>query len=449
MGKFRNRLLDIPVSIGESPSRKRILFIGEAVSMSHVARPVVLAKWAKEAGYAVVFACGKSYCHVAMAEGFQPEDITTIPSELFYKRLFRGQFFYTKAELETYVEAERSLISRIKPDLVVGDFRLTLELSTHLTGIPYLNLMNAHWSPGRKRRLPPPRGGIFGLMPPMVRNTLFRMIEPIAFKQFGKPLDCVRRQYGLPELGDFRRHYTAGTWCGYMDLPSLVEVASLPKNHSYIGPVIWKPFGMPFPSDTTEKSNSRRKHAYVSMGTSGDNGLLPAILKALTAHDFSIVLSGISLSEEAGLRTEVKGLSGRCIAAPFFDPDEILQSATLTVCHGGSGTVYQSLKAGVPVLAIPANPDQTLVSESVEEKGCGILLDSSRANVQRISEAISELTTGNRYQKGARALSEAIQRWDTQSVWLGLLHRVFPHADRSAEKLAAKRARASERTRIR
>ncbi|MFH1022789.1 MAG: nucleotide disphospho-sugar-binding domain-containing protein, partial [Planctomycetota bacterium] len=299
--------------------------------------------------------------------------------------------------------------------------------------------MNAHWSPGRERRLPPPQSGIWGYMPSVVRNALFRLIEPIAFKQFGKPLDRVRKQYGISELGDFRKHYTAGTWCGYMDLPGLVEVDTLPRNHHYIGPVIWKPFGMPFPSGT---SNSKRKLAYVSMGTSGNNGLLPAILKALVSHDFSIALSGVSLREEAELREMVQGLSDRCVAAPFFDPDEILQSATLTVCHGGSGTVYQSLKAGVPVIAIPSNPDQTLVAEAAEEKGCGILIDPSRATSQRISEAIAELTTGNRHQKGAQALLEAINDWDTQSVWVGLLNKilpvVLPQKDLAAAKHEAK-----------
>ncbi|MFH1021892.1 MAG: hypothetical protein V1809_00710, partial [Planctomycetota bacterium] len=188
MERFRNRWATTgSESIAKKPTRKRILFIGEAVSVSHVARPVVLAKWAKSAGYDVVFACGKAYSRVARTEGLNPEEIVTISPELFYKRLSRGQFFYTEAELKAYVEAERELIARIKPDLVVGDFRLTLAISTRLAGIPHLNLMNAHWSPGRERRLPPPQSGIWGYMPSVVRNALFRLIEPIAFKQFGKP----------------------------------------------------------------------------------------------------------------------------------------------------------------------------------------------------------------------------------------------------------------------
>ncbi|MFH1023179.1 MAG: glycosyl transferase family 1, partial [Planctomycetota bacterium] len=152
MERFRNRWATGSASsesIAKKPARKRILFVGEAVSVSHVARPVVLAKWAKSAGYDVIFACGKAYSRVARTEGLNPEEIVTISPELFYKRLSRGQFFYTEAELNQYIEAERALIARIKPDLVVGDFRLTLAISTRLAGIPYLNLMNAHWSPGR------------------------------------------------------------------------------------------------------------------------------------------------------------------------------------------------------------------------------------------------------------------------------------------------------------
>src|SRR5438046_1250123 len=84
----------------------RILFVGEAVSLAHVGRPAVLARWAREAGYDVHFACGSAFASVARAEGFAPYNLRTLDAATFYLRLNAGNFFYTADELEAYVHAE-------------------------------------------------------------------------------------------------------------------------------------------------------------------------------------------------------------------------------------------------------------------------------------------------------------------------------------------------------
>jgi len=114
---------------------RRILFVGEAVSLAHVARPAVLARWAREAGHEVFFACGSRYAGVARSEGLEPIELPTVGAALFYRRLSQGRFFYRFEELREYVRAELELIGRLKPDLVVGDFRLTLPISAKLAGV--------------------------------------------------------------------------------------------------------------------------------------------------------------------------------------------------------------------------------------------------------------------------------------------------------------------------
>ena len=52
----------------------------------------------------------------------------------------------------------------------------------------------------------------------------------------------------------------------------------------------------------------------------------------------------------------VPGLNERSVMGDLCDPAAILRKARLTVCHGGNGTVYQSLQADVPVLCLAYNP---------------------------------------------------------------------------------------------
>src|SRR6185369_11696633 len=90
----------------QSSGKPRILFVGEAVALSHVSRPAVLANWAREAGYDCHFACGSAFASIAHAEGFVPHELVTIQARDFYARLNACNFFYSVDELEEYTRAE-------------------------------------------------------------------------------------------------------------------------------------------------------------------------------------------------------------------------------------------------------------------------------------------------------------------------------------------------------
>ncbi len=42
------------------------------------------------------------------------------------------------------MKADLALLEEIGPDLVIGDFRLSLGISCRVLGIPYVSLVNAH-----------------------------------------------------------------------------------------------------------------------------------------------------------------------------------------------------------------------------------------------------------------------------------------------------------------
>ena len=71
---------------------KRILFLGEGVCLAHVGRPSVLARWAREAGYDVHFACGQEYAKIAQQEGHNPIFLKTFRDE-HWRRISQAKFF--------------------------------------------------------------------------------------------------------------------------------------------------------------------------------------------------------------------------------------------------------------------------------------------------------------------------------------------------------------------
>lgn len=398
----------------------KILFIAEGVSVAHVARPALLARWAAEAGHEVHFACGRDFAWVARGEGLNPVGIETVRPEDFYSRLSCGKFFYTSGDISRYISAEIELISRIEPDLVVGDFRLTLPVSAWYAGVKCMSLANAYWSPAAGRRLTPPENGFFGLLPEPVRETLFAALRPLAFRMFAAPLDRARKQHGLRSFSDFREHYTAGDYCAFMDLRSLVPLPTVPANQFYLGPVIWHPRGLPGP-DLGALGN-QRPLAYVTMGSSGDRNLLPEICRAALAAGCELVVSGVRRDGESELRAAVPGLAGRSVLGQFFSPGSVLARAALTICHGGNGTVYQSLEAGVPAVCLAANPDQFLMSEAVQRAGAAVV-----ARPSALPAAIMKALDGA-HAAAARRVAGEIAAADTRSTWLSHLETLRPAA---------------------
>ncbi len=56
----------------------------------------------------------------------------------------------------------------------------------------------------------------------------------------------------------------------------------------------------------------------------------------------------------------------------WVDQADVLARADLVVCHGGSGTTYGALAAGVPVVAVPMFADQFENARRVTAAGAGI-----------------------------------------------------------------------------
>lgn len=63
---------------------------------------------------------------------------------------------------------------------------------------------------------------------------------------------------------------------------------------------------------------------------------------------------------------------------PWVDQDDVLAVADLVVCHGGSGTTWGSLRAGVPLVVVPMFGGQFTNAEAVVRAGAGVTVDPQR-----------------------------------------------------------------------
>lgn len=398
----------------------KILFLAEAVSLAHIGRPLMLTSWAKENSHQVHFASGAKGIATLKAIDSEIEhtEIFSISGETFYQRINQGKFFYTPDELEKYVADEIKVIEKVQPDIIVSDFRLTSAVSARVMKIPLINLSNAYWSPHFECKFPAPHTGIFGWMPELFRARLFNLIRPIAFKTFGKELNFLRKKYNLSSVDDFRTHYTAGDYTLYMDHPEFINLKVPPFRHSFLGPVIWSPI-------IKEKiKNVKKNNIYITMGSSGNNQVLTEIIKACLKLERHMIISGISNTEVETLISLFPELKEKAIMKHLVDANEVLENCDLTICHGGSGTVYQSLIANTPVLCFPHNPDQGLVALAVKEGNWGSAILPSQSNSNFIYQAIINILNDSNINQAVNQFSKKLIAHDTKNQWLTFLSNI-------------------------
>lgn len=394
--------------LNKKQHKKRILFIGEEVTLAHIVRPLTLAASLNKEKYDVFFGSGNKYKDIMEKYHFQFYTLPTISSTSFLTRLKYGRPLYLEEELRAYVDAEIACIEEISPHLIVGDFRLSLGISADLFNIPYVCLSNAHWSPYSTQPFPVPDHNLLKIIGHRTAKILLPSVLPFIFWYHACSFNKLRKSFGLSPIGNLKNIYTYGTWTLYTDIPSIAPTSNLPVNHKYVGPVTWAP-DIKLP-DWWQKIKNDYPIIYVTMGSSGNTTVLGNILKALNA------VTCIGLVATAG-RIDIQQFSNKIFIENYLPAFDVIKKASLVICNGGSATAYQALSLGVPILGFPSNADQFFTMESIENNGAGICLRSCEASAENIQLAINQIINNEKFQNSAKKLATEISLYDSKRLF--------------------------------
>lgn len=390
--------------------RRRILFIGEAVTLAHVARPVALAQGLDPRQYAITLACDARYHSLFAASSFEPRPLRTIPSAQFLHCLAKGKPVYDVATLRAYVRNDLALIDAAQPDLVVGDFRISLGVSARVAGVPYFTITNAYWSPYSQLPFPLPEHPMTQLLGVTVPQALFTLTRPLVFAYHARPLNRVRRDYGLPSLSfDLREVYTDADQTLYADIPYFVPTAPLPSHHHWLGPILWSPSVEPPPWWATLPDD--RPIVYVTLGSSGaGDRLLPIVLQGLANLPVTVIAATAGGPAPTPLPDNAR-------VAAYLPGVEAAARSRLVICNGGSLTTQQAVAAGVPVIGIAGNMDQHLNMLCMERAEAGVRLRAGRLSSSQLRMTAETVLQSRRYHEGVARLRQTMQQHNTNEVF--------------------------------
>lgn len=412
----------------------RVLFFAEAVTLAHLARPLALAAALDADRHTLMLACDPRMAAFVGAGPWQRVDLRSIPSAQFTAALARGTPVFDHATLEAYAAQDLALIKAHRPDVVVGDFRLSLSVSARLAGVPYLAISNAYWSP--HYRNPHQRGPDVLPVLPMTRmlplplaRALFVLARPLAYAVHCRPLNRLRRQHGMPGFGnDLRRAYTDADHLLIADDPLLYPVDAA-SGHSHVGALAWSPPAAQ-PAWWNEAA-SDQDVVYVGVGSSGPPAMLATAIDALSTLPVRVIATSAGAPPPQHMPDNAR-------IAPYLPGAEAAARSRLVVCNGGSLAVQQALAAGVPVLGLASNMDQFLNMAPIESAGAGLALRTDRANAASIRAACQRLLDDASFTTAARRLQPRMQpRPDLGAVFDAVADRLLSSRTRPAAESTA------------
>lgn len=401
--------------------RKKILFIGEAVSLAHVTRPLVLALSLDPSRYEIHFACDPRYHSLLkLPLHIQYWPIHSSPSESFIRGADRGGYVWQPQEIEKFVQEELGLFARLAPALIVSDFRMSVTISAELARIPYATLTNIYWSPFRRLGF-----DAFPTWPLQfrVRRNLERWLMPWRQTSLTAAFNQVRQAHDLPLIKGFLHLITRGNYTLYAEPPGLVPTESLPAHHVLLGPVVWSP-RVPYPP-WWQKWDSTLPVIYITLGSTGAAQRLPKIIDALQNLPVTLIVA------TAG-RIQLPSMPPNVLVADYLPGAEVCRLAAGVVCNGGSPTAYQALSEGTPVVGIWSNLDQYLNMSTIERAGAGLCVRASHQEADTVHRMVSSLLQQPGYRAAAQKMAELFGACDAT--------REFPRFLDSLPELAAKDA---------
>lgn len=359
----------------------KLLVLAEGATLAHVARPYVLAQSLAHNGHEIVFACPAELKWVTEGAAFPVVPLLCQSPAKFARRLERGQPLYDLHTLDQYVKDDLDLIRQHTPDLVLGDFRLSLSVSARLAGVPYATLCDAYWSPETPFEPILPTLPFTRFVPIALAQNIFNALTPLVFRKHAAPMDALRQSYGMEGFGgDLRLCYTDADLRLFANPAAIFPETRVHSGAAFIGPIAWSP-EQPLPVDYPDDPDT----VYVSMGSSGRLDVLDSLFRAVARLGLTAAVA------TAGRAAPLPPCGAKIKIFDFLPARAAISHARFVICNGGSPSTNLAYEAGKPVLAIPANMDQLMNMRAVVRAGLGHAVRADRVSNGTLEKALLEI----------------------------------------------------------
>ncbi|MCB0415945.1 MAG: hypothetical protein KDD50_16525 [Bdellovibrionales bacterium] len=381
--------------------KKRILFMSENVTLSHVIRPLQIAESLSADEYEIHFAI--THIPELLQERLSRFNLHKIDFGVSSKDLLdaiaKGKHPYSFDVLDTYVKEDCRIIKNVKPSVVVGDMRLSLHVSSKLCDVPYINISNSTWDSSSNLPVLVPETPIVKLFGLFLSRNIFGVIKPLVMRILARPFNKIAKKYGVDPYGSYFDVITSGDYTIYCDLKSLVKINKIRKKNVEVGALLYSMEEKSMEKFALPPKNKKR--VVLSLGSSGPSRYLQNFIDVLAELDIELVVATLGQKVDLPKNENV-------LIYDYLPMTRATQGADLIIFNGGSGNGYLGLANGAPLLCIPLNIDQHNFSYAMERKGVAKIMRSDKIDVQALKRMVSSMLVDSELKLNALKLSQEI-----------------------------------------
>jgi UDP:flavonoid glycosyltransferase YjiC (YdhE family) len=218
------------------------------------------------------------------------------------------------------------------------------------------------------------------------------------------------------------------------DVPEYAPTRNLPARYHYVGPLVWEP-AMPWPAELDEFLSARNPVSmekpgfsrqkpgfpgspivYFTLGSTGQPALFGTIIEQLRDSDYRVIITTAGLMKPADLGA----LPDNFYATTYLPGIQTMRCSDLVVCQAGSGTIYQALTAGVPIIGVPAHGEQWLNVWLMKRQGVGTGIKPQQ--MPKIKQVIERVLNTPSYKENAVRLQKLLADYDGPRTAAQLIH---------------------------
>ena len=372
-----------------------------AIGQSHLTRMLILARALQQVGGEVTFGFAK-YHQLLEREGFSFFIVADVSVIDFGSNVFA---VYTPSFVERCVEEELRAIENFRPDVIVGDMRLTAAISSRVTGKPFVSIVNGYMTdyfdpvdvikPEQQSRAGHAIASFFG-----------RRIQAAQKRKLAGPFRTVAQRHGIKDLVSLY-DFLKGDLTLIADLPEFCPLDHLPPSYRYVGPLIWEGGGQTLP-DYLEARDRSRPLIYATTGNTGSALLLQLVLEAFRDDPvFDVVVTTGEYLQPAQVPR-----AANIHVERFIPGSAVLQQCVAAIHCGGNGTTYQVIGQGVPAVVVPFNNDQAINAWMIKRRRLGIPLSPSGLTGDQLRSAVMQAMQDSEIRESLRKFQFLVQNAD-------------------------------------
>ncbi len=400
-------------------SRPVIVFAAETLNLAEVTRMVEIAKVARRTFDPIFLSydgAGRNHDYI-QKHGFRVVRLEPQLDEAAVERFWRAdrmeswtEDFFTEDDLARRVESELALYATYRPVAVVTGFCLSVVVSARAAKVPLVWIAQSTWLDeysGRFAQWPDfADWAPLRIIPEGIRDAVARKLVPFGYSLWARGLNRVGSRYGLPEIrgsGLFEGEHTLFAEPeGFSELSIPERLAGRAR---FVGPLLGS-LDLPVPEEV-QRMPRDQPIVYFAMGSSGIEPVVVEILKAFEGQPFRVIAPvGNLLKDRADAPPNV-------VVTGWLPAEKVNPLASVSVLHGGIGTLMTACLAGTPIVGVPnGNPEQEWNLGCLVRKGFAVHLHKNRLTPAAVIEGINRFLQDPEAKARAVAFRDVCRRWD-------------------------------------